>query len=368
LSNTENLNDETVRDFNLVIDLPSIPFQFTLKKEYDFSYLFQSNETNEEEVSYQRPNPDYPQCKYYVDGAKLQQNFPNYPTIPIDWKNEDPIKYCVETRNADNEPTGSCEVVDGNDTPYGDNYYVTYCIANYQLTASRYTQKYPNPVDGATVDNPQPDQEEEGPPEEDPPAEEPTQKTSGFGDATLSFNFNLNQVAFTQERAQAIFQPNISGGFSGGIYLNTGTWEGYPEPGAYIAKVYLEDFYDVSTLTKKENPTFQDYPPLKWYLPQTPVTDSEEIEHNVKNVLFDGEYLGNNAEGAGDEFDKLVSDCTELREPVSAIEQKGVFKIAGKNGAILFQTPIYAKKLVPINGLVLTYTIKRFNWDPPTEG
>lgn len=343
-----NKDDETIQDFNLVIDLPFKTIQFGLTKEFESEVKFQSNDTIEEEVEYQVENKEYPQCKYTVDGAKLQLNFPNYPTTPIDWKNADPLSYCVENRDAEGNPDGTCAIVDGYNTPYGDNYYVTYCIPIYTFTGTKYTQKYPQPVDLSSLGT-----------------EQQSSLSGGTGNVGIEISFNLQDLAFNTQRAQAKLNFSANGGFYGGIYIDVLTGPNYPEQEFYQELVTLEDFYDTTTFTKKPEPTFPEYPPLEWYLPATPFTDTGKITHNLNTVVYSGEYLSDNAAGAEAQFDALVTDCTKMREPNAPVEEKGVFQIKDKQGATLFECPMYGKTLIPVQNLVLSYTIKRFNWEPP---
>jgi hypothetical protein len=337
---TQNEEDETLQDFNLVIDLPQLTFQCELVKEFREDLLFQSNEINEEEILVTKPNLDYPFCKYYIDPFK------NAP-LPLD--RDRPLEWCTEGTDENGEPNGQCL-----ERPI----IAPTCTPIFQVLVSRFTQKYPSPVPASTIG--QTTDQEPGL-ETD---QEPTLDVTGS--VGLTFSVNLSDFAFDDTRAQASINSTPNGSFQSGTYY---VFEGFQqyEVGNITVQAGLSDFYDVETLTPKETTSLPDFAPLKWNLPENELTSGDEITHNIQDVVYSGDFMSNKGAGAKEEFDKLVSDCVQLREPISPTEEKGTFTIRDKEGQILFETAIYGKQLVPIQNLDLTYTIKRFNWEPPPE-
>lgn len=333
----ESETDPTEKDFHLVIDLPWKDFQFTLTKTFEAGdALYQSNEWVETDgIEYTIPNPDYPVCKYLLDPRKMV-NFPDG-KIP---KDTDPLDYCWETTVEDEE---------GNFVPSGICIFLpesAWCKEESKLTASEFKRKYTSPVEVSSLVGQE---------------EEEATTDAGSGSVIIEFYFNLNQLGFSESRAAANFNPKPYGRFIGGYYYDMlSTPERF-----YQGDVALSDVYDVAILTKKDTPTLQDYEPAYWYLPETPVSEFSDGYDDVNSVVYSGKYCGNQGEGAIAEFDELVTDCTKLREPDGETEEKGTFKIKDKEGATLLEFALYGKTLVPIKNVELTYTIKRYNWEPP---
>lgn len=343
---TQNEEDETVQDFNLVIDLPQLTFQCELAKEFREDLLFQSNEINEEEVMVTKINEDYPFCKYYIDSFKN-------PPLPLD--RDRPLEWCTEGTDANGEPNGECI-----ERPI----IAPTCTPTFEVSVSRFTQKYPSPVPISTLG--QSTDQEPGLETDQEPAlgtdQEPALEVTGS--VALTFSFNLSDFAFDDNRAQASINSTPNGSFQSGTYY---VFEGFQqyEVGNIIVYASLSDFYDVETLTPKQTTSLPDFAPLTWNLPENELTSGEPITHNIQEVVYSGNFMSNKGAGAKEQFDKLVSDCVKFREPISPTEEKGTFTIRDKQGQVLFQTPIYGKQLVPVQNLNLTYTIKRFNWEPP---
>jgi hypothetical protein len=339
----ESEEDPTEKDFHLVIDLPSRYFTFTLTKTFDDQDgMFQSNEWLEEEgVEYTVLNPDFPVCKYQIDGVKFQNNYPSG-IIP---KDADPLTYCIEELDEIEDENGDVTYVpNGVCALKPENLW---CAEEFKLTASKFKRKYPSPVEASSLSG------EEGESTTD----------AGTGSVMIEFVFNLNQLGFTEFRAEANFDPKPYGRFIGGYYYDMlSTPERF-----FQGDIALSDVYDIAILTKHNTPFITDYPPVYWYLPDTPVSDFEEGYDQVNSVVYSGSKCGNGGEGAIEEFDKLVTDCTKLRETDSETEEKGTFTIKDKEGNTLLEFPLYGKTLIPIKNVKLTYTIKRYNWEPPEE-
>jgi hypothetical protein len=93
----------------------------------------------------------------------------------------------------------------------------------------------------------------------------------------------------------------------------------------------------------------------------------ELLTQEEKDILLSGPYFSSGDwENATNEFDSAANKLSQLKE-ISETEEKGKIQFKDKNDNLLYETPLYGKRLIPVKNFKLTIKIYELNADPITE-
>lgn len=181
---------------------------------------------------------------------------------------------------------------------------------------------------------------------------EPEEATTVQTDGELNVYTSIDpSMAFSTKLEKAAALKIDATGVS---VLYGGYYESTPQsgpPSIYYAFINYDAIFNQYTQDVKS--------PLPDFPQQTDFPSQE-----ISDVVLSGDFFGGGGyDAATEKFQPIADKIRELKEIGNATEN-GTLEFRDKNDNLLFETPIFAKDVVPIKNVRLTYKIDKLYTDP----